>query len=248
MRHHLDRPLTLLSGSTREQGLIIAIDGPAASGKSTTAKLAAARLGFAYLDSGAMYRAAALRAVRLGVSLDDRAALGRAAEGAAIVLSGSGRGPVLLDGEDVTAEIRTPAVSRASSIMSAVPAVRRALVRQQREFAARGDCVVEGRDIGTVVFPDADLKVYLTASIEERARRRMVELAGRGIHGDEEAIRAEIAERDRRDSTREDSPLRKAADAVEVDTTGLTIEEQVEAVVRIARERMSRAPDRGTRS
>ena len=206
------------------------------------------RLGFAYLDSGAMYRAAALRAVRLGVPLDDHAALGRTAEGAAIELTRAGRGPVLLDGEDVTGDIRTPAVSRASSIMSAVPAVRRALVRQQRAFAAGGDCVVEGRDIGTVVFPDADLKVYLTASIEERARRRMVELAGHGIHGDEEAIRAEIAERDRRDSTREDSPLRKAKDAVEVDTTGLSIEEQVTAVVRIARERMRRVPGGGTRS
>jgi cytidylate kinase len=206
------------------------------------------RLGFAYLDSGAMYRAAALRAVRLGVSLGDHAALGRAAEGAAIELTLAGRGPVLLDGVDVTADIRAPAVSSASSIVSAVPAVRRALVRQQRAFAAGVDCVVEGRDIGTVVFPDADLKVYLTASIGERARRRMIELAGRGIHGDEVAIRSEIAERDRRDSTREDSPLRKAADAVEVDTTGLSIEEQVEAVVRIARERMRSAPGGGTRS
>jgi len=196
------------------------------------------RLGFVYLDSGAMYRAAALRALRLRIPLDDHAALGRAAEEARIELGPLGRGPVLLDGEDVTAAIRTPAVSDASSVMSAVPAVRRALVRQQRAFAGTGDCVVEGRDIGTVVFPDADLKVFLTASIAERARRRVAELGARGIQVDPVRIEAEIAERDRRDSTREDSPLRKAEGAVEVDTTGLTIDGQVEAVVRVARERM----------
>jgi cytidylate kinase len=185
-----------------------------------------------------MYRAAALRALRLRIPLHDHAALGRAAEGARIELGALGRGPVSLDGEDVTAAIRTPAVSDASSVMSAVPAVRRALVRQQRAFAGAADCVVEGRDIGTVVFPDADLKVYLTASLAERARRRVAELGARGIHVDPAAIEAEIGERDRRDSTREDSPLRKAEGAVEVDTTLLSVDEQVEAVVRIARKRM----------
>jgi cytidylate kinase len=194
-----------------------------------------------------MYRAAALRALRLRIPLDDHAALGRAAEGARIELGPLGRGPVLLDGEDVTAAIRTPAVSDASSVMSAVPAVRRALVRQQRAFASAADCVVEGRDIGTVVFPDADLKVYLTASIAERARRRVAELGARGIHVDASTIEAEIGERDRRDSTREDSPLRKAGDAVEVDTTRLSIDEQVDAVARIARERMRASSGGGAR-
>jgi cytidylate kinase len=189
-----------------------------------------------------MYRAAALHALRLGISLGDDAALGRAAEGARIDLGARGRGPVLLDGEDVSAAIRTRAVSDASSVMSAVPAVRRALVRQQRAFASAVDCVVEGRDIGTVVFPDADLKIYLTASIAERARRRVAELGARGIRVDPATIEAEIGERDRRDSTRDDSPLRKAEDAVEVDTTGLSIDGQVEAVVRVARERMRAGP------
>jgi cytidylate kinase len=185
-----------------------------------------------------MYRAAALRALRLRIPFNDHAALGRAAESARIELGTLGRGPVLLDGEDVTAAIRAPAVSDASSVMSAVPAVRRALVRQQRAFASASDCVVEGRDIGTVVFPDADLKIYLTASLAERARRRVAEFGARGVHMDQGAIEAEIGERDRRDSTREDSPLRKAEDAVEVDTTRLSIDEQVDAVVRIARERV----------
>jgi cytidylate kinase len=139
-------------------------------------------------------------------------------------------------------------VSDASSVMSAVPAVRRALVRQQRAFAGTGDCVVEGRDIGTVVFPDADLKVFLTASIAERARRRVAELGARGIHVDPGTIEAEIGERDRRDSTREDSPLRKAEGAVEVDTTGLSIDGQVEAVVRIARERAKASSGGGARA
>lgn len=200
------------------------------------------RLGFVYLDSGAMYRAAALRALRLRVPMDDHAALAKAAEGAVIELSAAGRGPVLLDGEDVTDAIRAPEVSEASSIMSAVPAVRRALVRQQRAFAAAADCVVEGRDIGTVVFPDADLKVFLTASLAERARRRVADLAARGTPGDLAAVESEIAERDRRDSSREDSPLRRAQGAVEIDTTGLSIEQQVEAVARIARQRMAGRP------
>jgi len=221
--------------------LIIAIDGPAASGKSTTAKLVADRLGFSYLDSGAMYRAAALRAIRHGVPLGDPAALSRAAEAARIEITREGRGPVLLDGEDVTQAIRASEVSAASSVMSAVPGVRRALVRQQRAFAVGRDCVVEGRDIGTVVFPDADLKVYLTASLAERARRRAAELEAGGHRPDLAAVEAEIAERDSRDRTRQDSPLVMCADAVEVDTTHLTVEEQVEAVVRLAFGRMSRS-------
>jgi CMP/dCMP kinase len=224
-----------LYAQTRVESLIIAIDGPAASGKSTTARLVADRLGFTYIDSGAMYRAVALRALRLGSPLGDHERLGRIARESTIELTDGGRGPVMLDGEDVTNAIRSREVSDAASVMSTVPSVRRALVARQREIGRLADCVMEGRDIGTVVFPDADLKVYLVASLETRARRRMLERSEGGI---EEQMRT-IAERDRRDSTRTDSPLKKAEDAVEVDTTGLSIEQQVERVVELARRRMS---------
>jgi len=241
----LGRPLTAPLSSTRVHNLIIAIDGPAASGKSTTARLVADRLGYVYIDSGAMYRAAALRAIRLHVCLENRERLGRVAEDAEIGLENGGRGAVTLDGEDVTEAIRAPEVTAASSIMSTVPAVRRALVRRQREIGESVDSVVEGRDIGTVVFPDADLKIYLVASIEERARRRHAELAARGTEADLDAIAREIEERDRRDSTRTDSPLRRADDAVLVDTTGLSIAEQVDKVVSLAIARGARAEERG---
>lgn len=224
--------------------LIIAIDGPAASGKSTTAKLVADRLGYTYIDSGAMYRAAALRALRLGVSLDEHAALSRVAREASIGLGELGRGPVTLDGEDVSLAIRTSEVTAAASVMSCVPDVRRALVAQQRAIGRSADCVMEGRDIGTVVFPDADLKIFLTASLNERARRRYEQAVEQGLRprdvdaeGRDRALREcalELEARDERDTTRDDSPLRKADDAVELDTTGMTIEEQIEAVVELA--------------
>jgi cytidylate kinase len=220
--------------------LIIAIDGPAASGKSTTAKLVAGRLGYAYLDSGAMYRAAALRALRLRVPMSDHDELATVAREASITFPEGGAGPVHLDGEDVTSAIRAPEVTDASSVMSSVPAVRRAMVRQQRMLGRSSDCVVEGRDIGTVVFPDAELKVFLVASIEERARRRVAELEQASVQVDPDQVIGEIRERDRRDSTRSDSPLRKAEDAIELDTTSLSIEEQVAAVVRLAVERGAR--------
>ncbi len=197
----------------------------------------AERLGYTYIDSGAMYRAAALRALRAGVSLDDHDRLVRVTEEASIELADGGRGRVLLDGEDVTAAIRAPEVTAATSVMSTVPGVRKALVRQQRESGLSGNCVMEGRDIGTVVFPDADLKIFLVATIEVRAGRRLADLAARGVEATLEDVIEEIAERDRRDSTRTDSPLRQAKDAVELDTTPLTIEEQVEAVIRLAKER-----------
>jgi cytidylate kinase len=241
------------------------LDGPAASGKSTTARLAADRLGFTYIDSGAMYRAAALKAIRLAVDLKDHERLGRIAREAVIKLTDRGRGPILLDGEDVTQAIRAEEVSAAASVMSTVPEVRAALVAQQREIGRRESCVMEGRDIGTVVFPDADLKVYLVASIEERARRRHRQSAEQsrpeplGENGSRaepdltdaaevrelREIAAGIAERDRRDSTREDSPLRKAQDAVELDTTRLTIEQQVDRVIELAVERGASPPLEG---
>jgi len=226
--------------------LIIAIDGPAASGKSTTARLVADRLAYTYIDSGAMYRAVALRAIRLGVSEDDREALVRVAEEASIELPGAAGTRVVLDGDDVTKEIRTPRVTDSASIVSTVPGVRRAMVRLQRQIGHSTDCVMEGRDIGTVVFPDADLKVFLVANLSERARRRLLEMKERGllVEGEEagergllESLRAEIGARDERDSTRRDSPLVKADDAVELNTTDLSIGQQVDAVVRLAVER-----------
>jgi len=187
-----------------------------------------------------MYRAAALRALRLGVQIDDHEALGRVAASASIELRACGRGPVYLDGADVTEAIRDPEVTEASSTMSTVPAVRRALVAEQRRIGRSSDCVMEGRDIGTVVFPDADLKVFLVASLEERARRRLADLAARDEEVDLASVMAGIEERDRRDSTRTDSPLRRADDAIELDTTDLSIEEQVERVLDLAVERGAR--------
>lgn len=189
-----------------------------------------------------MYRAAALKAVRLSVPMDDHVRLGQVARESRIELTGRGRGPILLDGEDVTLAIRSEAVSSAASLMSTVPEVRVAMVEQQRDIGRMESCVMEGRDIGTVVFPAADLKVFLVASLEERARRRLEEWAARREAGSERVdagkllreIRESIAERDRRDSTRTDSPLRKADDAVEVDTTSMTIEQQVDRVIDLA--------------
>jgi cytidylate kinase len=184
-----------------------------------------------------MYRAAALKALRLGVPMDDAEALGRVAASATIGLRERGHGPVYLDGEDVTEDIRAQEVTEASSTISTVSAVRRALVREQRRIGRSSDCVMEGRDIGTVVFPDADLKVFLVASLEERARRRHAELQARGEEAALASVKRDIEDRDLRDSTRTDSPLRKAEDAVELDTTGLSIEEQVRRVLDLALER-----------
>ncbi len=195
-----------------------------------------------------MYRAAALAALRSDVPLEDRGTLERVAEEASIELEGLGRGRVLLNDEDVTEAIRAPEVTAASSVMSTVPGVRRALVRQQRAFGERGSCVMEGRDIGTVVFPDAELKVFLVASLEVRAERRRLEFESRGVEASLDDITEEIAERDRRDSTRTDSPLLRAEDAVEIDTSSLTIEEQVDAVLRLARKRGAEEVSRGSRS
>ncbi len=197
-----------------------------------------------------MYRAAALKAVRLSVPMDDHDRLGEVAREARIELTGRGRGPILLDGEDVTLAIRSETVSSAASLMSTVPEVRVAMVEQQREIGRRESCVMEGRDIGTVVFPAADLKVFLVASLEERARRRFEQTAAQREAGGEPGdarqllseIRESIAERDRRDSTRADSPLTKAGDAVEVDTTSMTIEQQVGRVVELAIARGAERP------
>ena len=199
--------------------MIVAVDGPAGAGKSTVARAAAAALGFTYLDSGAMYRAVALGA------LEGKRPPAEVARDAALELVDDG---VRLDGRDVTAAIRAPEVSEAASRIAADPDVRAALVERQRGLMATGDWVAEGRDIGTVVAPDAALKIFLTASPEERARRRAAELGA-----DERAVLADQALRDERDRTRAHSPLRPAAGAVEVDTTGLSVDQVVERIAEL---------------
>ncbi|PKQ38606.1 MAG: (d)CMP kinase [Actinobacteria bacterium HGW-Actinobacteria-1] len=221
--------------------MIIAIDGPAASGKSTVARAVARRLGFRYLDTGAMYRAIAAEAVRLGLPLEDAGAMAALAETTHISFTYAEGDPipgaVLVGGADVTAEIRTPQVDAAVSLVARIPGVRAALVPIQRRFATGSDTVVEGRDIGTVVFPDAAVKVYLTATPEERARRRFGDREAAGHEAEIAAVAADIAQRDMLDSTRAASPLATAADAHVIDTTGLSVDgvvDQIEALVREA--------------
>ena len=212
--------------------MLVAIDGPAGAGKSTVARALARELGFAYLDSGAMYRCVALAALqRGGGSLPARpGALGEIAR-AVEIDPGGGGGPVLLDGHDVTRAVRTPEVSQAASVVAADGEVREAVVAKQRALIAGGRWVAEGRDIGTVVAPDAAVKVFLTAEAHERARRRAAELGA-----DAELVLAEQALRDRRDSTREHSPLRAAPDAVTLDTTGLGVDEVVGRIAALVRD------------
>lgn len=203
---------------------IVTIDGPAGAGKSTVAKRLAKMLGYLYMDTGAMYRAVALRAQRCGIATDDESALEEMVRGLDIrLIEREGESRVALDGEDVTEEIRRPALSQLASRVSTSGAVRRRMVELQRQMGQRGGVVAEGRDMGTVVFPEADLKVYLDAAPEERARRRMAELRARGEEVSFEEIAREMAERDRRDRERDLSPLRPAADAVVIDSTGLDI-------------------------
>ncbi len=220
---------------------VVAIDGPAASGKSTTARRSAEQLGFLHLDTGAMYRAVTLKVLRERIPLEDEVAIRTMMEGTEIELRNPGGTlTVLLDGVEVNAEIRTEAVTRAVSAVSRLREVRTAMVREQRRAAQHSDIVAEGRDIGTVVFPDADLKFFMVAGIGARARRRRVELAGQGIAMELEAIAEAIRKRDLLDSTRSESPLRKASDAMEIDTSDLTIDEQVAIVVNATRERLER--------
>ncbi|HXV05427.1 MAG TPA: (d)CMP kinase [Solirubrobacterales bacterium] len=209
--------------------MVIAIDGPAGAGKSSVARGVARALGFTYLDSGAMYRCVALAALERGAGLDDGAATGVVARSLQIGFDGE---LVSLDGRDVSAAIREPAITDASSRVSVHPLVREAMVARQREIVADGRYVAEGRDIGTVVSPDSPLKVFLTASAEERARRRAAQTGE-----DRAAVLAAQHVRDERDQTREHSALRAAPDAVEIDTTSLSLDEVVDRVVALARER-----------
>ena len=201
---------------------VIAIDGPAGAGKSTIAKLLAARLGLRYLDTGAMYRALALKATMLGVPGTAAAEL---MESTRIEFGSGEPQAVLLDGADVTVAIRTPEVGEAASALSSHPPVRRAMVALQQAFVAEGGVVLEGRDTTTVVAPRATLKLYLTASLEERARRRTREFSDNGVAAGFERVRTEIEQRDHRDITRDDSPLEVAPDAHVVETATLSIDE-----------------------
>ncbi len=201
---------------------VITIDGPAGAGKSTIAKELAKSLGFTYLDTGAMYRAVALAAKRRGISADDEAALDAMLEG---IRLGFEDGRILLDGEDVSGQIRTRQIDFMSSDVSRHPVVRRHLTRLQRALAQGGNIVAEGRDMGTVVFPNADVKFYLTASPEVRAKRRQEQLALTGVNVPFDKILEEIKARDRADSSRKEAPLKRPEKSIKIDTSDLTIEE-----------------------
>lgn len=210
--------------------MVITVDGPAAAGKSTVARALARRLGFRYLDTGAMYRAATWKALSAGVDVRDPAALAGAVAGCRIELLPAQAGDrVLCDGRDVTAEIRGPEVTQNVYRLADEPAVRKILIEQQRAFASGRDLVAEGRDQGTEVFPDAAVKFYLDASLEERSRRRLKDAAGRGLTLGE--VMAQLAERDGRDRARPMGALRQVQDMVRIDSTDMSVDEVVEAML-----------------
>jgi CMP/dCMP kinase len=217
--------------------LIIAVDGPSGAGKSTLGRMLARELGLLYIDTGSMYRAVALAVIESTVNESNDVAVGSLAERIQIDLGGDPDSlRVSLDGNDVTERVRAEDVTHVSSIVSTIPAVRRAMVRRQRELGKRG-AVMNGRDIGTVVFPDADVKFYLDADIRERAERRLAEEREVNQAATYEQTLADITERDRRDTTREDSPLIAAEDAIRIDSTGMSIEDVFAKMMMIVRER-----------
>jgi len=220
--------------------VVVAIDGPAGAGKSTIAKRLAERLGFTYIDTGAMYRAVALWAIRERINLTDMHRAEQLAQAAEIDLS---PGRIRLNGEDVTDAIRTQEVSDGASKVAVIPGVRRAMVTKQRAIGERTSVVMEGRDIGTVVFPDANIKIYLDANPQERVRRRLLELRAKGEDMSESALAAQMKERDQRDSTRSDAPLAQAPDAVYLDSTTLDLDGVEEAILRIVRARVTNGKD-----
>ncbi len=214
------------------RGKIIAIDGPAGAGKSTTAKILAAKLGYQYLDTGAMYRALTYFALKNNISPDDSKKLSVLAGNLKIEFETSEDiNKVFLNGEEITQEIRTPEVTKAVSEISAIKGVREAMVKKQKEIGKAGSVVAEGRDTTTVVFPDADLKVYLDADVNKRAERRLLDIEKQGIESSVGEQKEDIIRRDNFDSKRTHSPLRKSADAFVVDTSNLTIEEQVDKII-----------------
>ena len=214
------------------RNLVIAIDGPSGAGKGTIARAVASELGYRHVDSGAMYRAVGWKAMRDGVPLEDEAAVAAIATGARIEVSST---LVTIDGIDVTRAIRTPEIDRAAAGVARLPRVRRVLVEQQRQMGANGAIVMEGRDIGTVVFPDADVKVYLDASPEERARRRASDPAHTGVPAAVSDVATLLTQRDEIDRTRAASPLYAAQDALVVDTTGKDVDTVVNEVLTLVR-------------
>ena len=213
--------------------VVIAIDGPAAAGKSTIARRLADRLGFTYIDTGAMYRAVALWARRQNVDAADMHRMEQLARAAAIELE-PGNSRVLLNGEEVSEEIRAPEIAAAASLAAAIPAVRRALVEKQRAIGASSSVVMEGRDIGSVVFPEADVKIFLDADPEERIRRRLAETKDAP-----ETVAEQTRQRDERDRTRAESPLVQSPDATYIDSTGLSLDEVEEAILKVIRKKLS---------
>ena len=219
-----------------QRRVVVAIDGPAGAGKSTIARRLAERLGFTYIDTGAMYRAVALWALRQNVDPTDMHRMEQLALAAEIELQPL---RIRLNGEDVTEAIRSPEVSSGASKIAVIAGVRRRMVDKQRSISERASVVMEGRDIGTVVFPDADVKIFLDAQPPERVRRRLLEVRAKGEQVAESTLALEMEERDRRDSTRRDAPLVQAPDAIYLDSTALSIDEVEEAVLKIVRQRVT---------
>ena len=216
----------------------VSIEGPSGAGKSTVARAAAARLGYVYVDTGAMYRAIGLAVCRRGIAEEDTAGIIAVLPEIRLAITyQNGAQHVVLNGEDVSEAIRTPEIARYASKVSAVPAVRQFLLDVQRGMAENGNILMDGRDIGTVILPQAQVKIFLTASVEARAERRYLELCEKGQAVTREQVAADIAERDRQDMTRAIAPLRQAEDAVLLDTSALTLEESIQAVLRIIQEK-----------
>jgi cytidylate kinase len=217
--------------------VIIAIDGPSGAGKGTIARTLSQELGYRHIDTGAMYRAVAWKTIQERIPLDDEGAIAALAQAAEIVVEG---GVVMIDGQDITRAIRTPEIDSAASAVARLARVREVLVAAQRELGMGGDTVMEGRDIGTVVFPDADVKIYLDASEEERARRRVTDTAHTSSQSGQAAVAEAIKARDIADSTRKASPLMMASDAIRIDTTSMPVMDVVDRVLAIVREKPSR--------
>ncbi len=217
----------------------VAIDGPAGAGKSTVSCAAAKEIGFIYVDTGALYRAVGVNALRSGIDTKDKQAVAASLSGISVdLVFENGEQKVLLNGENVSAEIRTPPASMAASDVSAVPEVRAFLFDLQRDIAARNSCIMDGRDIGTVVLPHARVKIFLTASPDERATRRYKELIEKGTQVEYKDVLDELIQRDYNDSHREIAPLKPAEDSVLLDTTGMSLEESINEIIRIIKEKM----------